>query len=311
MASLLSDVGIKDKLIKDADARIPFEQVFTLWVEAQRRTGDEMIALHTAELLPFGAFKVVDYILATSSTPREGLNKVSCCYGLINGAFNLQLRTQKDQAHFELHSSIDPKSLPRQYIEYIFASVLIRLRFATGMNLIPREINLTYSPPQIIAEYHRVFQAPLRFNQPVNQLVFERCMLNIAQPRSDPLLCELLHHHAQRLLKNLPTEDVFFNELCKVIREGLHHRNFGLTATARRFGMSRRALQRNLNGQGTSYREVIDRLRCELALSFFEQKQINTEEVAFLLGFSEPSSFYRAFKRWTGKTPQNYLQALS
>lgn len=310
IATLLSDSGINPSLIKDQNARIPLEQVFTLWEEAQRRTEDEMIALRTAELAPFGAFKVVDYIFAASSTLGEGVSKASSYYRLINGGFELHLRAQKDQAHFELCNSIDPKNLSRQYIEYIFACVLVRLRSATGMNWTPREVTLTYSMPRKISEYHRVFQAPLRFNRPVNRLVFDRCILDMPNPQSDPLLCDLLEYYAQRLLKHLPAGDDFLSELRKVLRKGIRYRNTSLTATARELGVSRRSLQRRLDGQGTSYREILDRLRCEIAMTFLEQQQPDIEEIAFLLGFSEPSSFYRAFKRWTGKTPQHFLQVL-
>ena len=306
--NLLATAGIQQALIVDPDARICAEQVFTLWGEAQKLTRDNLIAAHTAEFLPFGAYRLIDYLLATSSTPRGGLEKLARNFRLVNGAFVLRLTSQNGQPKYELHSPFDSEGCSRLYVEFVFAVVQSRLRFATGVDWHPREICFTHPAPPNIADYQEIFQCPVRFHEPINQMVLDHHLLDISQPQADPSLNEMLDHHAQRLLMQLPAVDDFLSDLRSVLGDGLTRGDVRLKTTARKLALSCRALQRKLNEQGTSYRAVLDRLRCELAIDLLMEGQIETEEIAHFLRFSEPSSFYRAFQRWTGMTPQEYLQ---
>ncbi|MDQ3062406.1 MAG: helix-turn-helix domain-containing protein [Acidobacteriota bacterium] len=119
----------------------------------------------------------------------------------------------------------------------------------------------------------------------------------------------MMEHHAQRLLKLIPAEDDFISQLRQVLSEQLRCGNASLTIVSRKLAMSRRAVQRKLNSQGTSYRNVVDQMRSELSTNFLKQDSAEIEEIAMLLGFSDTCSFYRAFKRWTDRTPQEYLQS--
>lgn len=88
-----------------------------------------------------------------------------------------------------------------------------------------------------------------------------------------------------------------------LIAEALQNGVPELPALARSLGMSERSLRRRLDELGTSFRDVLDAVRKELALNHVKDRRLSLSEVAFLLGFSEPSTFHRAFKRWTGDTP--------
>jgi AraC-like DNA-binding protein len=85
--------------------------------------------------------------------------------------------------------------------------------------------------------------------------------------------------------------------------------DFRLRATAKKLALSGRSLQRELNSRGTSYREELDRLRREIALEMVAREPIS--DIVAFLRFSESSAFYRAFHRWTGKAPREYLDLLS
>jgi len=91
-------------------------------------------------------------------------------------------------------------------------------------------------------------------------------------------------------------------ELVKEIPLGLPT----LDAAASRMGMSSRTLRRRLREEGTRFQDVLDRARCALAKHYLDEPKLALGEVAFLLGFSEPSAFHRAFKRWTGATPLSH-----
>jgi AraC-like DNA-binding protein len=123
-------------------------------------------------------------------------------------------------------------------------------------------------------------------------------------PHGDALLSEMLDHYGQSLLKQSAKND-FLGEVRKVLSDGFSRGDVRLETTARKLALSGRSLQRELNGRGTSYREELDRIRLDLALDLLTRADVR--DVSNLLQFSDVSSFYRAFRRWTGKTPAEYL----
>ncbi|HKQ76520.1 MAG TPA: AraC family transcriptional regulator [Blastocatellia bacterium] len=305
---LLSAVGIPKNLIAAPDGRVPVQQVFSLWEEAQKHSNDRLITSHTVEFLPFGAYKIMDYLIAAGSTPREGLKKFIRNFRLVNGAFELQFTTQNGQPSLELQNPFDSEESSRLYLEFIFLAIQSRLRFTTGVDWRPEEVHFIHPPPHNRPDYHQAFHCPVRFNKAMNRMLLNDRSLDIPQLQADPLLCEMLDHHAQRLLKQLPVEDDFLSDLRSALCEGLYRGDVRLKTTARKLALSYRALQRKLKEQGTSYQEALDHLRHELAVDLLTERQIEIEEISHFLGFSEPSSFYRAFRRWTGETPQEYLR---
>jgi AraC-like DNA-binding protein len=305
---LLCAAGISDKIMTDPETRVPVHQAFALWEEAQRCTPEGLIARDTLESLPFGAYGVIEYLAAACSTPREALTKFIRHYRLVNGAFELQLNVQDGSQSLDLHNPFDPEGPSHLYVEFVFLALQRLLRFTAGVDWHPKEVRFVHPAYPRSAEYQQAFDCIVRFNQAGNRMLLDNRLLDIPQPQADPLLSEIMDYHAQRLLKQLPVEEDFLSDLRRVLGEGLRLGDVCIKTTARKMAISCRALQRKLNVQGTSYSEVLDRLRYELAVDLLTHGQIEIEDVSLYLRFSEPSSFYRAFRRWTGKTPREYLQ---
>lgn len=304
--SLLKAAGIDPALLANGNSRIPVAQISTLWHEAEQRTGDQLLGLRASQRLPFGANKIIDYLLMASATAQEGFTRLTRYHSLLNSAAEFCVRAQREQLVVELHDSTGRQTLCRPYVEYITANGVLRLSMTTGRKIMPREVRFTHAPAASDREYHRLFQSVVRFNQPINQLIFNKEDLDQPQPHADPALCEILESHALRLL-SAPAAPALLAELARDLREALPQGILNVTASARRMALSRRTLQRKLKEQGTSYRAVLDEVRRELAIGLMAERARGINEIAFLLGFAEPTSFYRAFKRWTGQTPQEYL----
>jgi AraC-like DNA-binding protein len=306
---LLAAAGISQNLIDEPGAKISADQVFALWRQAQKATDDALIAEHVAALVPFGAYTIGDYLLAAGPTPQQALDKLIRVFGLVNGAFELRLTSRGPESSLELDNPYDCEAASRLHVEFFFALILSRLRYAAGKDWHPREVCFTHPSPPHCPDDHHIFQCRVRFSQAANQMVLEREFLDFQLPYADPLLSEMLEHHARRLLEVSSSEDHFLRDLRRTLFEALGCGDFRLTTTARKLALSGRSLQRELNSRGTSYREELDRLRREVALDMLPREPIS-ELVAFLR-FSESSAFYRAFRRWTGKTPREYLDLLS
>jgi AraC-like DNA-binding protein len=306
--SLLAAAGIAPAQIAVPGSRLPAEQAFALWEQAQRATGEPLIAEHVTGLLPFGSYRIADYLLMTGPTPREALQKLIRSFPLVNGAFQLQLTSSGSGTHLELHSPYAAEGPSRFYVEFTFAMIFARLRLAAGVDWSPKEICFAHSSPPGVGAYHPTFRCKARFNESVNRMVLEKDFADMPLPNGDALLSEILDQYGQSLLKQSVKDD-FLGDVRKVLSDGFSRGDVRLETTARKLALSGRSLQRELNGRGSSYREELDRFRCDLALDLLPRTEIH--QIAGLLRFSESSSFYRAFRRWTGKTPREYQRVKS
>lgn len=295
---LLAKASINPALFERYNTRIPADKKQVIWEEAQRRVGDEHIGLRAAEVVPFGGYGVLDHLLFATSTLGEALNRTSRFYRLINSNAELRLERHKNFISAELYNS-NGASRHKSGLsaEYAFAMLLLRFRLAYGKEFKPEAACFTHFAPSDTSLHRKLFQSPMQFGRGLNRLVFRKDLLTARLPQSDPELAETLEHYAQRLLKLSPADDDIAEEAREVLRSRLRCGDVSLQATAKALAMSGRSLQRRLNGQGTSYRELLDRLRYELA-SYYAAQQVGAAEIAHLLGFTETSAFYRALKRW-------------
>ena len=310
-ASLLSKSEIGTEIISKPNGRTAFKDVLQLWQDSYELTGDRMIGAKTATGIPFGTFNVIDFIMSSSRTPWESMSRLVTYYPLVNQGMKITLERSAKGGYLELGNPADTEVLPFQYVDFVFACVVTRIRFSTSFDCSPSEIQLTCARPSDPSGYHELFSAPVRFDQRVNRIVFDRDTLEMSQPNADPRLCELIGNHAQRLIEELPPEKDLLDELARIIRKDLAVRQADLNTSARKIGMSPRSLQRELRKRGLSHQKLLDQVRLEVASTLIQERDLRMEEIAFLVGYSEKSSFYRAFKNWTGKTPKEFSRQLA
>jgi AraC-like DNA-binding protein len=172
-------------------------------------------------------------------------------------------------------------------------------------------VRFRQSAPDDRNEHDRLFRALIRFNSAVNGIVLPRRSLDLPLVKSDPGLCAVLERHMSTLLDKMPRTMSYSIRVRELIANELSTATPSATAAARKLHMSRRTLQRLLEAEGTTFSELVDDLRRELATRYLREPAIAIAEVAFLLGFSEASAFHRAFKRWQGTTPAAYRAKLS
>ena len=188
---------------------------------------------------------------------------------------------------------------------------LVRIaREATGTSLAPREVHFAHSAPDDPAEHRAFFQAPLTFEEPVNQLLFTREELTRPFRSADPALSGVACRRLEKMLKQLPpSDDSTAARVRRLLLESLAHGGASAGEVARELGMSERTLHRRLRAEKTSFRRILDALRGALSSDLLREPRIGIAEVAFLLGYSEPAAFYRSFRRWTGQTPLAFRRA--
>jgi AraC-like DNA-binding protein len=295
--------------LDDPDARIPFAQIVALYEQGALLTGDQAFGLHVGEHVDPKAFDVLGYSVINSPTFGDALDRV-VRYNSIwtNGScFSVESANQHTRIVYTyLDDSIRHR---RQDVEMTFAALAVLGRRATNVDWSPKEIRFEHGRPNDTTEHERVFQCPILFGTTTNELLFDSKYLELPIVKADAGLCALLDRHASELLVRYPREDSLVERARTLLKNELIGGDASLEAVAGRLGMSARTLQRKLSALGTSHQELLDEMRKDLALRYLREPEMAVCEVAYLLGFSESSAFHRAFKRWTGTTPNDFRRS--
>lgn len=168
----------------------------------------------------------------------------------------------------------------------------------------PKAIHFTHKEPGYRAEYDRIFGVPLFFESHMNAIIVDEEFLSIRLPDTNPYLSKLLRTHADELLKNLQNSKSTRGRVESLLLPVLHTGEVSIATIAGKLGVSRQTLFRKLKAEGVSFEQVLDELRQTLALRYLKEKKMSVTETAYLVGFSDPAAFSRAFKRWTGSRPR-------
>jgi AraC-like DNA-binding protein len=173
----------------------------------------------------------------------------------------------------------------------------------------PKAIHFTHDEPNYRAEYDRIFGVPLFFGSHMNALLMDEAFLSIQLQPTNRYLSGLLSERAEALLKSLEDSKTTRGRVESLLVPVLHTGGAGIEVIAGKLGLSRQTLFRKLKAEGTTFEQVLDELRHRLALHYLNGRKVSVNEAAYLVGFSDPASFSRAFKRWTGHSPRTTRSA--
>ncbi len=292
--------------LENPDARIPIEQADALWQKAYELSGDPNLALHAIEVLPFGAYRVIDFLASSAPTVGAAFAKVSDYFPIIHEVVRLPYVVGDRHVTFAAEAPTRPSTITRPYAEYVLAAVFLRTRIATNQRFPLMRVEFSHPRPADISEHERIFECPIRFGAETCQMVIARDVWDMPRTGGDPDLFSVLDTHARMLLEQLPSPDDIVGRVREAIEAELRGGDPKLESIARRLAMSPRTLQRRLRDQGVLFNDLLDTTRFRVARSYLAKRDVAGTEVAYLLGFAEQSSFNHAFKRWSGQTPTEY-----
>ncbi|HEU0036196.1 MAG TPA: AraC family transcriptional regulator [Kofleriaceae bacterium] len=307
--ALLAAAGLTRAEVGDPDGRIAVDKMAALWREAHARAADPDLALHAAEALPFGAYAVIDFLARTSTTIGAAFERISRYFPLINSAVELPIEVAGDHVRVEMRDRRGPGKLPRGYAEYTLAAIVLRTRIAAGVAFSLVAVELAYEALADTREHVRIFGCPVRFGTERTAIVIARDVWDTALARGDSGLAAVLERHAQMLIAQLPRVSDEIARIRATIQAQLAGGDPSLANVARTLGTSRRSLQRRLAAEQLTYAQLLDDVRSTLARAYLAERALSIAEVGYLLGFSEQSSFTRAFRRWTGVSPAEFRRA--
>jgi len=295
--ALFAGAGIDFAALDASGARLPTEKISRLWELAAERSGDPAIGLAQHRVAKPAAFDVVGYTMMSCANLLDGFERLVRYLLILSDALTMILNEERGayRVTFELFGGERP--VPRQRIEFILVTVLTFCRWLAGREVQLLAVEFAYPEPGDRAPYREAFGCPLIFDATSNSLLFSLAELKQPLPTSNPVLAELHERFAGDFLRNFDraqTSHRVREVIVRLLPDGEPRRD----EAASELGMSERTLQRRLEGEATSFIKLLDDTRRELAEQYLGRLHLSLAQAAYLLGFADQSSFFRACKRW-------------
>ena len=303
--------------LKDQDDRVPLANYMTLLKAGIELCNEPALSLLFGEAVPLQEISIVGMIGVAFDNVESVRRQVNSYAPLTldpdDGGSADAIEFVRENGDVWLKFTTDIYSANPLLIESGFARNVSGARALAASlpgfaNLqFPKAIRFTHAEPSYRAEYDRIFGVPLFFDSHMNALLVDEAFLKMKLPRTNPYLSELLSARAEELIKSLQSSKTTRGRVENLLIPILHTGEASIDTVAGKLGLSRQTLFRKLKAEGVSFAKVLDELRHNLALHYLNGKKASVNETAYLVGFSEPAAFSRAFKRWTGSSPRMYI----
>lgn len=305
----LTPVGLTPADLAAPDARVTQAANDAIYESVAARIGDADLGLHFAESMDLSGFHVVGHLAAHSATFGEALARVVAHSRLLHDAGRVEV--ERDGGCVRVFPGCRglPHPWPRHIAEFSAASVMLLGRCITGQAWSAREVSLKHARPPRVSEHLRIFGVTPAFGCAETEVVLDRAVLDLPVVSASQGVASYLDAYARELVSRLPPQDDVVSQVHRAVAVSLARAVPDIDAVAAQLGTTPRTLQRRLAALDTSFQAVVERVRQEFAARYLLDPTVSLQEVGFLVGFSDPSNFHRAFRRWTGQTPGEYRRA--
>ncbi len=287
------------------EARLPSARLYELHRLSVELTGDPCFGLKVAEQMQPANLHGLGFAWLASDSLLDALERLVRFSTLINNVARLRLERTEQTIELVAYDLDRLPNYPDSVVDTTMAVFLRMCRITAGSIINPVRIDLSHPRPACASEFDRVFCAPIEFNAADNRLCFDRRTVEESLPTANPELARINDQAIIDYLARFDRNNISLQIRTRII-EQLPAGTPRQPHIARELNISLRSMQRKLKDEGTSFNELIDSTRRELAMHYIRETHRPLGEISYLLGFSEPSNFTRAFRRWTGLTPQEF-----
>jgi AraC-like DNA-binding protein len=295
---LFEAIGCDPRSLEDPDALVPCTWSGALIEAARRQRPMRNLSLRLASTSA-GGYPLLEYVVFTSRTLGEAQRRLVHYFGIMQLPIAYEIREDEDPIRTIVRSPGNPFG-----VEFTIAINVIHARRETAGS--PALAVSFAHEPEEAAEFEKTLGCPVRTRQDWDGVEIARASWNLPLRRRDSVLQGLLERQADEMLGRLRRPDTESAALEAVLARRVAGGDTAIASVARELGTSSRTLQRRLAAEGTSYQAVLDRVRRGAAEGYLADSTLSVGEVAYLLGYSEPAAFHRAFRRWRGLTPLEY-----
>jgi AraC-like DNA-binding protein len=301
-ARFLRAAGLEADQLAATEARLPLSEVYRICEVALGLTADPAFGLHWGGRLQGSAFNPVSHLIAHSASLRQGFEALGQFARLLSDAPGFELLEQDDTVTVRCRSVTGRSSLMQRFTAEVTVTSFFSIVRSFSVHARPERVSFDHAAPAYHAEYPRIFEQAVRFEQPFTEIVFDRALLDAPSPHKDEGVHEALRALAERSIMRLTQHAPYALRVRDALVQGGPQR-MDMGTVARALGISVRSLRRRLASEDRSFHEVESDALAIIAKHLLRDQQRTIQETAYEMGFSDTTTFHRAFKRWTGTTP--------
>lgn len=304
----LRSIGVEPDSVKAPDSRIPIEKYLFIQESAAEYTHDPCFGLHMGEYAEAGSWSILGYLMMNCTTLGEAMEKSGRYSRIIGNLIEATAHLRFTKLKLVFNTPPHAPKMSRHCFESTFSSLVRMVRTLTGKPLNPSEVTFIYPKPESTSEYERVFCCPVLFGQKENSMTVELVLGKTPILMANPDLLAYFEAFAQDFLLNMDRQKEFTRAVTKIILAHLDEETLTIQKVAREMALSVRTLQKRLEEEGVVFSDLLKDIREKLAKKYLRE-DYTVEQITYLLGFSEPSVFRKAFKKWSGVTPREYRES--
>jgi len=307
-AQLFKDAGLDLNQASDPNSRFEVSRMRQVWQMAVEQTGNPAIGLRVAEFVKPTTFHALGYSIWASDSLRDALGRLVNYIRAVSNAGSLSEEQDGDIYRIRFQVNRDEHGqliVAHEPLDAFVAALVSICRDLSGPDFCAARIRFERPAPDDISDFEKLFRCPLEFGAAQTMVEFHLAGLDDPLPTANAELAQQSDHILIDYIARLDQEDIVAQVRARVI-EMLSAGEPPQEKVASALCLSLRNLQRKLQLEGTTYTQVVEEVRHDLAIQYLEQSHLAVNEISYLLGFSSLSSFSRAFKRWTGLAPGKY-----
>ncbi len=269
------------------------------------QTRDEGFGLHRGAEFHVKNGGVLAYLASSAETVGEAIARYQRYAAVVSDGFSLELESNRSGVLLVLQVADPAWRTCRHLGEFIAARVVGAMRSITGTDLDPIAVNFLYPPTAATTAARDFFRCRIGHDPRGDTIKLARSALDLRIPTADSRLGQILQSYADRLLAQARSKNAISlaQDVQNVIVTRLASGKVSLRDVATEMRMSERTLRRRLLESDVKFGDLLDRVRFSLARRWLAESDLDLKHISFLLGYSEPAAFSRAYKRWTGKSP--------
>jgi AraC-like DNA-binding protein len=309
LARLFAQIGLDAELLSDPSARIERRAFIDLMLAVMQQTEDEFMGFGQGyyRTRP-GTFSMMAHAVINCVTLEKAIRRALGFYELfgVEAVSRLEMRDSEVLIVFNVG--------PVEFREFITETlVFLSIRFfgwLIGKPIVPMRIALDFPPPPEAEQYKELFPCPVLYGQSRSQIVLDRSYMDLPLVQNALSLSRFLKDSLAQLIDG-NFHSVGLPAQIRAIISKEYGNNFpDFQVICEKLNMTPQTLRRRLKEGNTSYQEIKDSIRKDASIYYLSKPDLSIDEIAMLMGFSEASSFHRAFKKWTNKTPSAFRKEM-